>query len=212
MHKIIKPYLVILLITIAIVYSFALPKKKYSGTDILSQLKIPYRLDTWQGADVEQGLDLEDKKYNFISQTIEREYINAAGKNLSLSIMNADNFHNPKVCSNAAGFKVKELNDVELKVANRTIRTNAIYAQSGDEGYLLIYWMCINKDIVDWTEQKIKQLWYSLFNENKIGLMIRLDVPTDEDNIDDAHILANDFITALCNTLNQDDLDYIIGI
>lgn len=211
MTKNIKLYLIIVLLVGAVIYSFVIPKAKYEGPDIFSQLKIPYAIKNWRGMDVEQEWDSEDEKYNFISQAIEREYVNQNGKNLFLCILNAGNFHNPMVCSNSAGFRVDELNNTDFQLSNRTLRTHTLYTQNDSDGYLLLYWICIDKNVVDWTEQKIKQLWFSLFNRKRVGLMIRLDIPSGEDTIEESLRLAKDFMNDLSQSLSADDTNYIFG-
>ena len=75
-------------------------------------------MDGWQGKDTEQKYNLEEDKYNFISNVFDREYVNKDGKNLYWLILDAGNFHNPKVCSNGAGFKVRDLNGAKFSIFN----------------------------------------------------------------------------------------------
>lgn len=211
MHKRFKPYIAIILLSSTIIYCFAFPKAKYVSTDIFSHLEIPYKIDMWIGSDIEQNWKLEDEEYSYISQILEREYINENNKNLFLLLLNAGNFHNPKVCYNGAGFKVRELEDTELCVLDRTFKAHTLYAENDTEGYLLVYWMCIDKKIIDWTQQKIKQLWYSFLHEQNLGLMIRLDIPSSEDNIKDALVLAKEFISGLSKVLGTEEVKYLFG-
>ncbi len=211
MHKKLKPYIAIILLLPTIIYCFAFPKAKYTSTDIFSRLEIPYEIDMWKGVDSEQEWKLEDEEYNYISQILEREYIHENNKNLFLLLLNAGNFHNPKVCYNGAGFKVRELEDTEFHVLDCTFRAHTLYAQNDTEGYLLVYWMCIDKNIVDWTKQKVKQLWFSFFHEESLGLMIRLDIPSSEDTINDAVMLAKEFVTDLSKVMRPEDVQYLFG-
>lgn len=195
----------------AIVYSFGFSKPKYESANILSQLQIPYDIGEWHGEDTDQSWRLEDERFNFISGMLQRKYDKANGQSLYLTILDAGNFHNPKVCSNSSGFKVRELNDPALVLLNRNLKAHAIFADKENEGYLIVYWICINKDIVDWTEQKIKQLWFSLTNKKNVGLMIRLDIPTNEKNITNDLTLAEEFVLSLGNILSNDNAEYIFG-
>ena len=207
-----KGWITIALLLFAIIYCFGFPKaKKYEGLNILSELKIPLEINGWQGKDVEQEWNIEDEAYSFISQAMDREYVNMDGKNLFLLVLDAGNFHNPKVCSNSSGFKVGELNDLEFHVLNRTFRAHSLYAEKDADGFLIIYWICIDKNIVDWTGQKIKQLWFSLINKKRAGLMIRLDIPTEEGNVEDALRLAKEFITDFGQAIPPDQASYIFG-
>ncbi len=183
MHEHLKPYIALAWISFALVYCFLFPRTKYTSSEVFSRLEIPYTMNSWQGIDIRDEWNLEDKKYNFISQILERRYVNAHDKNLFFSILNAGNFHNPKICS----------------------------AQKNTEGFLLIYWICIDKGIVDWTKQKIKELYFSLFNKNRVGFMIRLAIPSTEDTLEDALTLAQEFVRDLYRGLTPKDADYIFG-
>ena len=48
---------------------------------------------------------------------------------------------------------MKELNDTEFHILGRTIKAPTLYAQNGSENLLVIYWICIDKELVNWTEQ-----------------------------------------------------------
>lgn len=207
-----KPPLVILILLITIAVTFGLPRNKYKAPDIVSTLNIPVIIDGWRGSDIAQQLNLKDERYNFIGEVFARVYENKYREKLLLLILNAGNFHHPKVCFGSSGFKAKELPDLELQLKNHNnIRAKALYVERSGEGYLLVYWICINKDIVDWTEQKLKQLWYSLFNKEKVGLMVRLDIPASENNIDSSLRLAKEFVGELIQALPQEQKEYLFG-
>jgi len=209
--KNIKPLLIILILFFTIIYCFLIPKPKYTSPNIIPQLNIPYKMPHWRGKDVAQDLNLEDGRYNFISDIFARVYINRYRENLLLFILDAGNFHHPKVCIGSAGFKIKELSDIEIKTSKNKFKAHTLYAQKGTEGMLVIYWICIDKKMVNWTEQKIKQLWFSLFNKEKSGLMIRLDIPAREDNIENSLKLAKGFIEDLSWEISPDQSEYLFG-
>jgi len=77
---------------------------------------------------------------------------------------------------------------------------------------VIIYWLCINQKLVSWTEQKVQELFYSLMNKQKTGLMVRIDVPISrEADRPQAVKLAQDFVNALSKQLSPQDLIYIFG-
>lgn len=194
------------------IYCFAFPKtNKYEGLNILSQFIIPLEMNVWMGKDVEQTWDREDGAYNFVSQTLDREYVNSDGNNLFLLVLDAGNFHNPKVCSDSSGYKVTELNDLEFHLLNRDFKAYSLYVEKDTNGFLLVYWMCIDKNIVDWKGQKVKQLWFSLINKKRTGLMVRLAIPAKEDTIDDAIFLTKNFIIDLSQAISPEHVAYIFG-
>lgn len=198
------------LLTGTIIWCFALPRQKYLSTDIFSQLAIPYTIGNWQGRDMEQEWNSEDSKYNFISQCMDREYVHGEN-NIFLIILNAGNFHNPKVCFSSAGYEVKEVGNISFSVANRTFPICRIHAKKGSDSYLICYWMCIDKNMVNWTGQKIKELYYTLINKDRIGLMIRLDVPCNEENIGEASMVAKMFAEDLCQSMPMTQAEYLFG-
>lgn len=207
-----KEWITIVLLLSATIYCFGFPKaKKYEGLNMLSQFTIPLEFNGWQGKNMEQDWSIEDETYNFIGQAMDREYVNRDGRNLFLLVLDAGDFHNPKICAHSSGFTVKELNDIEFLILNRTVRAHSLYVEKNAEGFLTIYWMCIDKDIVDWTEQKIKQLWFSLIDKKRAGLMIRLDVPVKEVGIEDAFRLAKEFLVDFSQAIPLDQVGYILG-
>jgi len=209
-----KFWIVILLLLSSIILSFAFPKAKYEGTGFISQLKIPDTFSEWQGKDITENLDLsaEEDRYKFISGALAYEYVNKDGENLLFIVLDAGNFHHPKVCYTSSGFTVKDLKDTEFHTLNSTFKAHTLYTEKGGEGFLSFYWIIIDKKIAhEWIEQKIKQLYFSLFNKKRVGLMVRIDIPAKEGNIKDAIIPAERFISDLSRALPPEEADYIFG-
>lgn len=206
--------IVVILLLLSIILSFAFPKARYEGTGFISQLKIPDTFSEWQGKDITGNLDLnmEADRYKFISGALAYEYVNKDGMKLLFIILDAGNFHHPKVCYTSAGFTVKELKDAEFHTLNSTLKAHTLYTEKGGEGFLSFYWISIDKKIAhEWIEQKIKQLYFSLFNKKRVGLMVRIDIPAKEENIKDAIIPAEQFVRDLSKALPSEDADYIFG-
>jgi EpsI family protein len=159
---------------------------------------------------------------NFISEVFAREYSrldrnsqfageSAYGYDAFLVILDAGNFHHPGVCFRGAGFVMKELNDTEFHISGRTIKAPTLYAQKGSESLLVIYWISIDKELVNWTEQKIKQLWYSMFNRKKAGLMIRVCIPVEKGDIESSLATAKEFFNDISQNIPPEQIDYIFG-
>ncbi len=211
--KINRPIFVILLLLCALAFSFVLPKTKYKSPDILSKLDIPFRFPDWQGKDAGNLFNPDDLRYNFISEIFARIYANQYKESLLFLILDAGNFHNPKICFRGAGSTITDLPNLKLKAINHTFRAQAIYVQKGNnEGTLLIYWICINKKLVNWTGQKITQLLYSMFNKEKIGLMVRLDINTYRENLDATRALAQKFVSEISSQIPVEQAEYIFGM
>jgi EpsI family protein len=209
-----KFILVIILLIITAILSFAIPRAKYSGTGFISKLAIPSSISEWQGQDVtaQVGLNVNSDMYNFVSEALAYQYVNKKGEKVLFIILDAGNFHHPKVCFTGAGFKITELPDTEFHLSDRTFKTHTIFTRRGKDSYLNFYWIVINKNIAhEWIEQKFKQLYFSMFNRKKTGLMVRIDVPTKEADIKDAMILAKQFVNDLSQTLQLEQAGYIFG-
>ncbi len=214
MLNISKYLIVIILLLSAILLSFTFSRTKYTGTNFISHLEIPYHISGLVGQDVKEALDLntEDEKYGFISEALAYEYTNYEGNKLIFIILNAADFHHPNVCLTGAGFKIKELRDTEFNISGRSFRAHTLYSKKGEESFLSLYWISIDKKIAnEWIEQKVKQLYFSMFNRKRIGLMIRIDIPVKDENIDTALTLARQFVSALESSLPPEKAEYIFG-
>ncbi|MBI5417740.1 exosortase-associated EpsI family protein [Candidatus Poribacteria bacterium] len=212
MDKSRKIWLVIAVLACSIIYSFLFPKEKYVSEKILSKLNIPLVISNWYGKDISKDINTQDMRYNFISEVFARTYVSSAREALLFLILDAGNFHNPKVCFGSSGYKIKEISDIKLNYASqKNINAHAIYVDRGTESYLIVYWICINKEISDWNEQKVKELWYSLFNKKKSGLMVRFDIPTKEYNIENAIKSAEKFMLELRKNITEEQAEYLFG-
>jgi EpsI family protein len=209
-----KYIIVIIMLVIAILISYSLPKAKYTGTGFISGLKIPKSITGWEAQDVtkEVGLKSTATIYDFVSESIAYQYTNKEGKNLLFIILDAGNFHHPKVCFTSSGYKIKELTDTEFHLSNQTLKTHTLYTEKGNSTNLSFYWIVIDKDVAhEWIEQKIKQLFFSLFGKQRVGLMVRIDIPSKEYDIEEATSIADQFILDLSQSINPEHADYIFG-
>lgn len=71
--------------------------------------------------------------------------------------------------------------------------------------------MVINQKQVNWSEQKFQQLWYQLFNKEKIGVMGRLDIPIKGDNTKLGIQVGQKFIREMSRALSKEDAEYVFG-
>jgi len=211
----VKYWIVIVLLLASVIAAYTMPVMHYKGTGFISKLEIPLSVGDWQGKDVTNELNLDfDKNWNkFISEALIYEYTNAEGKRLVFIILDAGNFHHPNVCFTAAGFEIKEIGDTEFNIRSKTIKAHTLFTTKQNQSNLSFYWIIIDKEITEkWIDQKIKQLYFSLFNRQRVGLMVRIDVPTRGNNINDAVILAKQFIQELKEALPREKSEYIMGI
>ncbi|MFA5119227.1 MAG: exosortase C-terminal domain/associated protein EpsI [Candidatus Omnitrophota bacterium] len=206
-----KPIVIIAILILAIAVSFALPKPKYKSLDILSEMRIPGSAADWTSKDISKEFNTEDERYNFLSEIFARVYTDKNDNSLLFLVLDAGNFHNPKVCFSASGYKVKELNDTQINVAGRSFKAISLYTQRNNDGIVLLYWLCIDKKITGWTGQKVKELWASIFQTKKAGLMVRLEIPAQEKSIDNALAFGKKFLNDISSNLSPDQIDYLFG-
>ena len=209
-----KSIIVIVLLSLTVIAAFTIPRARYVGTGFISKLNLPESMNNWHGKDITDSLNLDfDKDWNkFISEAVIYEYINKAGKRLNFIILDAGNFHNPNVCFTAAGFEIEELADTELNIAGRSIKATTLFTTKENQSNLSLYWIIIDKKISNnWIEQKIKQLYFSLFNRDRVGLMVRIDVPAERDNIKQAILIAEEFLNKLFNVLPSEQSQFVFG-
>jgi len=209
-YRYVRFWFALTVIVLALLISF-LPKPKYKSPQIISSLKIPLRTENWVGKDISSNIEIRDERFNFVSDVLARVYRNRYKEELMFIVLDAGNFHHPKVCFGASGFTVRELNEVIIPLAGRKIEAKAVYVQKGNESYVVMFWMCINKKITDWTEQKFRQLLFSLFNKKKTGLMVRLDIPVKGEQIDYAIARGADFLTQISDFLPSEQQAYLFG-
>ncbi len=207
-----KLIIIIILLSVTIAAAFGFPKPKYKSPDILGILNIPTRMSKWRSIDYSDKLvQKDDDRYNFINDIFARLYRNQFGEQLLFLVLDAGNFHHPKVCFSSSGFEIEEIDGKVITLPDRKVKVKMMYTKKKDENFLLVYWITINGKQVDWTEQKFKQLWYSLFNKKKVGLMVRLDIPMREGRVEQSIMLAQEFFNDIYKELSDEERDYIFG-
>lgn len=207
-----KHYLVtILLLVGALILSYGIPRTQYQSPDFLSKLTIPTAINSWKSRDVSGAFRTGDQRYFFINKVFARQYVNDMGENLLFLILDAGNFHHPKVCFESSGYTVKPLDDVPLEAGTHKFRAHVLHMQKGYDSILVIYWMCIDKKPVGWIAQKFIQFFYSMAHKQKIGLMGRLEVPVPTGNVENALGLAKHFIRQIGPGVPADQADYLFG-
>lgn len=206
-----KKIIVITLLLLTIAISFLFPKPKYQGEEILKKINIPWRMSGWQSRNIAYQLKTGDDRYNFIGDIFARMYANRYGEKLLFLVLDAGNFHNPKVCYGGSGFGIEDLNSTKIETKFSTIEAQTLFAKKEKSGTLIIYWLCINKKLASWSEQKTIELWNTLLNKKKTGLMVRVEVPTDKDHLNESIRLAQEFFVSIANSINKEDAEFIFG-
>ncbi len=205
---------VVILVTIYAVYFT--PKAKYQGKEEVIGImdSIPEIFGRWRGRDVPVEVDEENPLYNFLSRAFARQYFDLyrRDKGVAFILLDAGNFHYPKVCLTGSGAKTTDLAPQKINVGGRDITVQLVLAEDQSSSILTVYWICIDKKLANqWINQKIKQLFYSLFNKQSVGLMVRADVSFKIDEIDEAVEYVEKFFGDIYKHLPEETRDYLFG-
>jgi EpsI family protein len=206
-----KPLIIVFLLIIAIVLAYGSPRPKYQSTNILKTITLPGKLGFWSGEDVKQQVNFGQKQYFFIDDIKTKKYVNAQGMTVYFTVLDAGNFHHPRVCFSGAGYTALDLPDTDFETPNGNFQAPTLFFKKKGEDTLVIYWLCINKQRVDWAGQKLKEFWFSLWGKKRTGFTIRLDIPITEENIKPAIISARNLVKTLSRAMPKDQAEYIFG-
>ena len=147
--------IVFILLALTIAFCFGLPKPKYISPNILPTLKIPLEFVGWKSKDISKDLN-QKETYNFISNIFARVYHNSKGQELLLMILDAGNFHNPKVCYGAMEYISNDLPDTIFNLPTKKVTVTTISLSHDKTDLVIIYWLCINQKLVDGPNKKYK--------------------------------------------------------
>ncbi len=214
-----KAIIAIILICLTMFISFVLPRPRYTSPDVLSKLNIPTSFGTWRSRDVSSQVQTGGDVFNFVSRVFAREYarptyislLDKGYESLLFLILDAGNFHNPKVCYGSSGYKMTELPDIEFDANGHKFKAAAVYFDKPGKSVVITYWIVINKKQASWAQQKTIELWSSLLGKQKVGFMCRLDIPATANTTDKAVKFAKDFISAIAPSIPQEQSEYLYG-
>ena len=200
-----------IMLVIAIALAYGTPRPKYQSTDIIKTIILPNKAGIWNGEDVKQKVNLGQDQYFFIDDIKTKKYVNSKGITIYFTLLDAGNFHHPRLCFTGAGYTPEDMPDTIFKTSKAKFQAPTLYFKKKGEDTLVIYWLCINKQRVNWEGQKIKELWFSLWGRKKTGFTVRLDIPVSQEKIKSALIAAQDRVKSLDQNIPKDQADYIFG-
>ena len=206
-----KSIIIIAALLLSLLLAYGSPRDAYQSTGILKTIVLPDTIGQWKGEDVKQDLNLGQNQYFFIGDIKTKKYINPKGFIIFLTLLDEDNFHNPKNCFTGAGYTPQDLPDTDLESPQAQFKAATIFFKKPDGDILLIYWLCIDQHRINWTAQKLKEFWFTLSGKKKTGFTIRLDIPTTETNIKSAQSYAQDLVKHLSHALPKEKAEYIFG-
>lgn len=211
MNRNIRYILVTSLLAASILFSFVFTNEaRYRGARFIDGLDMPDTFAGWKGVDMSEKLraNLQGTGYEFISESLAYQYSDKDERGLLFLIINARDFHYPNACLINSGYEVKELDKTELNASGRIINAYTLLSDNS----LILYWIVIDKKLVNnWAEQKMKQLYFSLFDKKNIGLLVRLDIQVEGDDSEQGIALARKLVNDLSGALAPEQADYIFG-
>ena len=196
---------------LSLINTYLLPRSRYQSKSITKQIldSIPLSLTDWKGKAIDSKINIDSQIYTFLHDIKAIHYASRKG-NLLFIVLDAGNFHYPKVCFRGIGFKTEELPARELTINGHKIKIHIMHSFKPSLECYSFYWICIDKKVVPtWIEQKIKQLFYSLFNKKKVGLMMRIDICNC--NLEKSLAIAKDFLIDLQQHIPSVFKEYIFG-
>lgn len=196
---------------LAMAVSYLIPKPQYEGVNILPQLEIPGNFAGWSSRDVSGELNLQDDRYNFISDVFARLYQNRQGDQLLFLILDAGNFHNPKVCYTSSGFSVEDMGGIVFAAGEKKFSATGLEMNRPRDSLFIFYWLTIDGKIVSWTGQKVSELWSSLFNRKKAGLMVRIEISQNQRTKAEGVRLGQSFVRDLSEALAAKERAFLFG-
>ncbi len=201
-----------LLIGLAILASYAIPRPKYVASDSLSRLNIPTQFTEWQSRDISGEINPQDERYKFIGNYVARQYANDLGESLLLLALDVNNFHPPANCFKASGFEVEPGRSIQISSTYTTLSPSSLYAFKENNGFLVCYWIVINGKVVNsWIGGEIQQLIGNIFRLPREAVMIRLDIPIDKSGKDNAIKIAQDFVKDLAVNMGDREKSLLFG-
>ncbi len=201
---------VVFFIVTAAGLAFTSPRNAYQGTGAIDGIVLPSKAGEWYGQDIPNDLKIGKGLFGYISGLKTMAY-RANGLTVYFTIIEGGNFHNPKLCFQGAGYQSKDLGTVTYLIGGQTLRTQSVIFKRSGQDILVFYWMCVNKKTVTWTEQKFKEFWASLIGQTKVGFIVRLDIPLNEDEVPLALPFVKDLVAKVYEGVSGEDRALIFG-
>jgi EpsI family protein len=168
---------------------------------------IPEEIGEWQMLEQQTGMG---KSSEFLNDVLFRTYKREDGKTIMLAIAyGADqkqNFsiHVPEGCYRAAGSDVTSIgvvNDADIP----NLELKRLLVKDKEKTEPMQYWIVLNgKVITNHFERKIKQIYYSLFNVQAGGVLVRVSSLSNDKDFQNDYEIQRSFINALYKSLNPE--------
>lgn len=177
---------------------------------------IPVEIGEWQM--VSEKTDMNPSTSEFLNDVLFRTYKRVDGKTIIIAIAyGADqkqNFsiHVPEGCYRAAGSDVTSL-DVVSHPDIPGLELKRLLIMDREKAEPMQYWIVLNgKVITNHFERKIKQVYYSLFNVQAGGVLVRVSSISDNKDYQKDYEIQKSFILSMYKTLNPELRRLLFGI
>ena len=211
----IKFILVIVLFIAAAAFVMFYKVERVTQASTINLAEIPEEMGEWQM--LEQQTDMKKSSSEFLNDVLFRTYQRGDGKIIMLAIAyGADqkqNFsiHVPEGCYRAAGSDVTSIgvvNDADIP----GLELKRLLVKDKEKTEPMQYWIILNgKVITSHFERKLKQIYYSLFNVNAGGVLVRVSSLSSDKDFQNDYDIQRSFIFALYKSLTPELRDLIFG-
>jgi EpsI family protein len=145
----------------------------------------PAQFGDWKaavdGTVVKPAPDVQARLDALYNQLLTRNYINAAGQTIMLSVAyggdqsEATRAHRPEICYPVQGFDISWDRPAQLSVAGGTLPVRMLMAHFGNRHEPITYWIIVGEEVVtSGMQQKLAQMRYGLRGLIPDGMLLRV--------------------------------------
>jgi EpsI family protein len=210
-----KFFMVIALFIAAAAFVMFYKVERTTQTSTINLASIPEEIGGWQM--VEQQTSMGTSASEFLNDVLFRSYKRGDGKTIILAIAyGADqkqNFsiHVPEGCYRAAGSDVTSIgvvNDADIQ----GLELKRLLIKDKEKTEPMQYWIVLNgRVITSHFERKIKQVYYSLFNVQAGGVLVRVSSLSNDKDFQNDYEIQRSFINDLYKTVDPELRSLLFG-
>jgi EpsI family protein len=211
----IKFIMVIVLFIAAAAFVMFYKVERNTQASTINLAEIPAEIEGWKM--LEQQTGMKKSASEFLNDVLFRTYQRGDGKIIMLAIAyGADqkqNFsiHVPEGCYRAAGSDVTSIgvvNDADIP----GLELKKLLIKDKEKTEPMQYWIVLNgRVITSHFERKIKQIYYSLFNVQAGGVLVRVSSLSSDKDFQKDYEIQRSFINELYNKVNPELRKVLFG-
>jgi EpsI family protein len=189
--------------------------ERNTQTRTINLAEIPKEMGEWQMLKQQTGMGKSSSE--FLNDVLFRTYQRRDGKAIMLAIAyGADqkqsfSIHVPEGCYRAAGSDVTSIgvvNDADIP----GLELKRLLIRDKEKTEPMQYWIVLNGRIItSHFERKIKQVYYSLFNVQAGGVLVRVSSLSNDKDFQNDYEIQRAFINALYKSLNPELRELMFG-